>query len=594
MSVTMSPTANPPGFGSTGLVLAEQANALQRNVPAMMVGTGIVALIVGVLLRDAAAPLVVWGWCGLQLANCIFNIWAGKRVARRPASPRSAPRRLRAASIAATFTGLLWGAGVLLLWPVERLDLQMLLIFMAAGITAGAIPSLNAWLPAFFGFFVPCAAGVVVAALWHGGLLNYVIAAVILVHGITSARFVAALNGTLIDSVRRRYEVAELAADLKLQKERAEEASLAKSRFLAAASHDLRQPVHALTLFVGALAQQPLGTEAQRLLGHVRGAADTMGGMFNALLDMSRLDAGMVQPEARAFDLLPMLERIAADEGGLAQAKGLYFRLNASPLAVMSDPVHVERILRNLAANAVRYTETGGVLITARRRGSMVVVRVIDTGIGIPAERQEEVFQEFVQLHNPERDRNKGLGLGLAIVRRLAGLLGASLTLRSRPGHGSVFTVALPPARSGVVSQSAPVSMAQTVDIAAGDLVLVVDDDAEIRAGMQSLLAGWGCAVVGAAGSDDLMPQLLTLTSVPRLIISDYRLRGEDTGIAVIERVQSEYNEEIPAILITGDTAPERLREAQASGYTLLHKPVGPQALREKMRSLLAAQVRVA
>jgi signal transduction histidine kinase len=570
--------------------MVDQANALQGNVLGLMAGNIAISVFVAWLLRDAAHPALVWGWFALQVSNGLFNGWAGWRVGRRPASPRSAPRRLRAAAIASTISGLLWGAGVLLLWPPGQLELQLLIIFMVVGLTASALHSLHAWLPAFLGFYVPCAGSIALATLWHGGWLNYVIAANTVIHSFATWRFATALNRTLTDSMRRRHEVAELAADLQVQKERAEEASLAKSRFLAAASHDLRQPVHALTLFVGALAQQPLGPEARRLLGHVGGAADTMGAMFNALLDMSRLDAGMVRPEVRAFDLLPMLERIAADEGGMAQAKGLALRLNASPLAVLSDPVHVERILRNLAANAVRYTDQGGVLITARRRGAAVVVRVVDTGIGIPAERQAEVFEEFVQLHNPERDRNKGLGLGLAIVRRLAGLLGAPLRLRSRPGRGSVFSLTLPPARAVVVAQAAPAAAPPAVAIGTGDLVLVVDDDAEIRAGMHSLLAGWGCEVVGAAGSADLMPQLLSLTRVPRLIISDYRLQGDETGIAVIERVQSEYNEDIPAILITGDTAPARLREAQASGYTLLHKPVGPQALRGAMQALLAAQ----
>ena len=579
-----------PAASRDALVMVDQANALQGNVLGLMAGNIAITVFVAWLLRDAAHPALVWGWFALQICNCAFNGWAGWRVGRRPASPRSAPRRLRAATIASTVSGLMWGAGVLLLWPPGQVELQLFIIFMVVGLTASALHSLHAWLPAFLGFYMPCAASITLVTLWYGGWLNYVIAANAVIHSIATWRFSTSLNRTLTDSMRRRYEVAELAADLQVQKDLAEEASLAKSRFLAAASHDLRQPVHALTLFVGALAQQPLGPEAQRLLGHVRGAADTMGGMFNALLDMSRLDAGMVQPEARAFDLLPMLERIAADEGGLAQAKGLALRLNASPLAVMSDPVHVERILRNLAANAVRYTEKGGVLITARKRGAAVVVRVIDSGIGIPAERQDEVFQEFVQLHNPERDRNKGLGLGLAIVRRLAGLLGAQLVLRSRPGRGSVFTLNLPLAHSVVVAQAQPAASPYVVAIGAGDLVLVVDDDAEIRAGMQSLLAGWGCEVVGAAGSDDLMPQLLALTRVPRLVISDYRLRGEETGITVIERVQSEYNDEIPAILITGDTAPVRLREAQSSGYTLLHKPVGPQALREAMQALLAEQ----
>jgi CheY-like chemotaxis protein len=238
--------------------------------------------------------------------------------------------------------------------------------------------------------------------------------------------------------------------------------------------------------------------------------------------------------------------------------------------------------------NAVRYTDHGGVLIALRRRGAALQFQVWDTGIGIPPERHADVFNEFVQLHNPERDRSQGLGLGLAIVRRMAELLGAVVALRSVPGRGSVFTVTLPDAGPGEPLPAAAAPAAPAAVTAPGLWVLVVDDDADIRSATQVLLQGWGCEVMAAAAVDALMPQLATRARVPDLIISDYRLGGDDDGLAAIARLQGEYNEDIPAILVTGDTAPERLLDAQRSGLALLHKPVTPEALRAVMAQVLA------
>jgi CheY-like chemotaxis protein len=318
-----------------------------------------------------------------------------------------------------------------------------------------------------------------------------------------------------------------------------------------------------------------------------------MGSMFNSLLDVSKLDAGMVQPELRVVPVKPMLERICTDEGALAHAKGLTLQVNVQALSALTDPSLLERIMRNLIANAVNYTDEGGVLVTVRQRGQRLAIRVIDSGVGIPVERREEVFKEFVQLNNPERDRAKGLGLGLAIVRRLADLLSLPLILRSRPGRGTVFTLLVPMATSpGLTAGQETAAPAGTHDrtrsfiprvMGDGDLVLVIDDDDEIRVGMRALLAGWGCDVVGAAGLDDLMPVLARLPDVPKLIISDYRLRGNETGLMVVDHLRNEYNEDIPGILITGDTAPERLREALSTGLILLHKPVSPKELLDAM-----------
>jgi signal transduction histidine kinase len=574
---------------------------LQGNVKSLMLGNAAATLIAVLMLGSGAAPWALWPWVALQAANIGFNSWAAWRVGTRPATPRNAQRRLRAAAIASTASGLLWALGVAVLWRPGDFESQLLLIFLITGLSANALNSLNAHLPAFHGFFLPCTLSALGAVLTDWNQQALFVAVMAATYIVTSTQFVRRLHATLVESLRRRYQVETLAADLRVQKDLAEQANQAKSRFLAAASHDLRQPVHALSLFVGALDQRPLDAESRRLVGHVQGAADAMGAMFNALLDVSQLDAGVVPVHPRVLALRPLLQRIADDEGALAQRKGLRLRLNAPGLAVHTDPVLLERVLRNLVSNAVRYTDRGGVLISARVRGGAVRLRVQDTGIGIAPLRQPEVFQEFVQLHNPERDRAKGLGLGLAIVRRLVDLLGLPLALHSVPGRGTCFTLRLPTAPLAAVQPedapppaiqpaAQPTAQAATQpDVAApGDLVLVVDDDAQIRSAMVDLLAGWGLRVIAAAGMADLQPQLMDLTVMPRLAICDYRLRGDETGLAVAEQLSTLFNDELPVILITGDTAADRLRDARTSGHVVLHKPVSPQALQAAMTLALA------
>jgi CheY-like chemotaxis protein/anti-sigma regulatory factor (Ser/Thr protein kinase) len=310
--------------------------------------------------------------------------------------------------------------------------------------------------------------------------------------------------------------------------------------------------------------------------------------LLDALLDISKLDAGVLTPHLEDFGLNALLARMQNSFAPAAAAKGLRLRAVPSRLVVRSDPVLLERIMMNLVSNAVRYTEHGGVVIGCRRRGTDVRIEVWDSGLGIPAEKQTEIFREFYQLTNPERDRSRGLGLGLAIVERLARLLQHRIELRSTEGRGSVFAIVLPggDAQRVVATPRA----AQTADRhLRGAFVVVVDDEALVRDGMRGLLTGWGCHVLAAGSGDEALGLLDAHERIPDLIVSDYRLRDGETGIAVIRRLQAALTVSIPSVLISGDTAPERLREATASGYHLLHKPVQPAKLRAMLSYLLSA-----
>jgi CheY-like chemotaxis protein/anti-sigma regulatory factor (Ser/Thr protein kinase) len=347
--------------------------------------------------------------------------------------------------------------------------------------------------------------------------------------------------------------------------------------------------MHALGLFISELDQQSLPPSARGLVRHIAASADAMEKLLDSLLDISRLDAGVLQPKPRAFALQPLLVRLAVAHEAVAIERGLRLRLCCSGGWVHSDPVLLERILANLLGNAIRYTPGGTVLIACRHEADgMVRIEVRDNGIGISADKQEIIFQEFVQLDNAERARDKGLGLGLAIVRRLADLLGHRLTLRSAPGRGSVFAIALPRARESEVEAT------QEDERKPGDLggvrIALLDDDPLACTGMASLLGSWGCDVLAAATADEALQRIDTGDWRPALVISDFRLHGMHNGLDFIHTVRERLAAPtLAAILISGDTGADMLALTSQSGVPMLHKPVRPARLRALIHRLLHA-----
>jgi signal transduction histidine kinase/DNA-binding NarL/FixJ family response regulator len=363
-----------------------------------------------------------------------------------------------------------------------------------------------------------------------------------------------------------------------------EAANLAKSRFLAAASHDLRQPLHALNLFVAQLRGETDPVEKGRLVTRIDAAVVAMNELFDALLDISKLDAGVLAPSISEFPVDHLLERIEMTFMAAAREKGLRLRVVSNGAWISSDFILLERILLNLVSNAVRYTVKGGVVVGCRRHAGRLRIDVCDSGIGIPDDQRRNIFGEFCQLATTELDRRGGLGLGLAIVDRLCRLLDHPIEVSSRLGRGSRFAISVPlgsPLRSAVQPPQA------AVDHATGKFVVVIDDDTLILDGMRGVLKSWGCSVVTAGSESEALAVLTGHERPPDLIISDYRLGDGKTGFELIERLRGTFGASIPAFLISGDTAPERLHEASASGYYLLHKPVLPITLRAVVSQLL-------
>lgn len=390
------------------------------------------------------------------------------------------------------------------------------------------------------------------------------------------------LTCTDISELKNREEALDLA------RQEAERANAAKTRFLATASHDLRQPIHALGLFFANLADRVRDPETEPLIKQIEDSIEAIDSMLNALLDISKLDAGVVRPHVGPVVVAELFKRLETECQPLARVTGNRLRMRFSRVIGQSDPAMLERMLRNFLVNALRYTSNGRVLVGVRRRGDKLRIEVHDTGPGIPKDQLENIFLEFHQLGNPERDRHQGLGLGLAIVKRLAALLGHQITVRSRLGQGSCFAITLP-----AVQESAFCALPLTAKIPGRELqghrILVLDDDSAVLEAMDGLLGRWGCAVIKAASLEEARKKLETSALSPELLIVDYRLGGELSGLEAVAILQKNLRRYVPALIITGDTAPDHLREAEASGYPLLHKPVQPAKLRGAVRHLIRA-----
>jgi two-component system, sensor histidine kinase len=570
-------------------VRAAQIRSIFRNTPPGLIATStamacftvVLVHIDSVSLRGAIVLI------GLTVAQTVGRLLLAR--AYRRASDVDLQWRLWAQrfTFGAICGGLTIGGGVAWIMSTGRVDLQAISLLLVCVFTSGAVVAFGAYLPAFISFFVAASIGPMIWLVAHGGVLYSSLSVMYVIWFVAVTELARRTAASFTESVMLRFENLDLVENLQREKLAAEQANAAKSRFLAAASHDLRQPVHALSLFVAAMRPRTMDEEARELLDHIDDSVRAMGGLFGGLLDISRLDAGVVEVNRGPVAVQPLLERVCRDYEVLANAKGLELVLHRCSLYVMSDAMLLERILRNVIANAVAYTDGGRVVVGCRRGRGYLSIQVWDTGRGIPRHEQEHVFQEFYQLGNPERDRTKGVGLGLAIVRRLTLLLGHTLTVRSELGYGSVFQIGAP------LADSAAATAAQTGEfpspfLAHGvGLILVIDDEVAIQVAMQSLLESWGYEAITAGSCEEMLERIATHRTAPRLIISDYRLRDNASGIDAIERLRTEYNDEIPGMLITGDTAADRLREAQESGFLLLHKPVPNHRLRASIAHLI-------
>lgn len=368
-------------------------------------------------------------------------------------------------------------------------------------------------------------------------------------------------------------------------KAEAERANEAKSKFLAAASHDLRQPVQSLVLLLALAESQVAGQPTTvRTVQMMKMAVDGLHGLLTAVLDVSRLDAGVVTPVIESVDLGGLISRLAMEYEVKAAAKDLQFRWVSRHFWARTDPALLERTLRNLIENALRYTPKGSILMGFRRRGAQVRIDIIDTGIGIPADKHAEIFEEFHQLNNPGREHGEGMGLGLSIVARLAKLLGAKLDVASHVGRGSRFSLSLP-----FDGGERPVTVVQRAHEQGGGRVLIIEDDLIIRMSLEAMLDDWGYETLAVATGEDALDLAASEGWRLDMVLADHRLGPGLTGVATAKEIAGRAGRAFPTLVLTGDTGKDRIVEIAASGFEMLHKPVAADDLRRKLAQLMAS-----
>lgn len=550
--------------------------------------------LLGLLVFPAVSIIVLWnqiyqplllGWGIVSYSVFLLRALLVRAYGKRNPPDHEAPRWGNYFAITTLIAGLVWGfAGIFFIVP-DSTPHQVFILTVIIGLAAGSVITTSYWLPSFYAYALSSVGMMIINMFVKGTPIWISLGILSTIFLLLVSRMGHASNKIFRETIRLRFENLELIQKLREQKTQAEQANRSKTQFLASASHDLRQPVHALALFASALKYEVSSAKGQDIMEHLVKSIESIDELLSSLLDISKLDAGVVKVNAADIRLQPIFNQIRSEFEAQAERLNLRFRMRNTKLAVHSDPVLLTNVIRNLVSNALRYTRQGGVLLACRKRGNGVWIEVWDTGIGIPATEQKRIFNEFYQLNNPERDRSKGLGLGLAICQRLCAMLHHDLTLNSRVGNGSLFRISAPQARSlprgsGETRPADELLLEQKT-------IMVIDDEKEILNAMSAILRAWKCRVLIASSAAEAAQVVGNAVTPPDLIVCDYRLRNGEIGTDAILAVQKVLKRTVPAIIMTGDTAPERIREAQASGHVLLHKPVKPAQFYATLQELL-------
>jgi two-component system, sensor histidine kinase len=555
------------------------------NVAATTVGIGLMAAGLWWMTRSLAA----FAW-GTTMLICLY--WGpmvdrfGKPRHSVQDMPNSALYRAEISlGRVTTVQGALWGS-VGFVVPVAARDYSPYLMIVLLMVCVGSITLFVRHRPGITWIAAPCALLGSLSIALTGQLLNVLLSIGLLVVVGLLMQLAQKQNTLMTQALLAAEERLALLAELDTRRQDAENANLAKTRFLAAVSHDLRQPMHTVALLATALRQR--ATHDCDLIEQIDASVHSMDDLLAVLLDMSKLDTGSVAPRIDTFAFEPLAQRLHKQFEAQARDKGIDLLVQADDSHVISDSAQLHRVLANLIANAIRYTAPKGrVLLRCRRRGNALWMQVWDSGIGIARAHRKQIFDEFYQVRRTEHQGRDGLGLGLSIAKRVTRLLKHPLHLRSRPGRGSVFSVCAP---LGVASSERDSDTARLNALLRHQLVLVIDDDRVVRNGMQALFTSLQCHVLLADSTAAALRATQDSLRVPDLIVSDYRLGDNDTGIDAIAAVRTEAAEQIPALLMTAEIGAEPHAAARALGVAVLPKPLQPRALaRELERLTLAA-----
>jgi len=545
---------------------------------------GVIAMIclVGIVLWPVFGAWKVGTWMFGGFLIVALRAWLLSKVNKRQLFPSNYLLRETLAAIILGISGAFWGIAAWLFLDPNNANIYAFVLGAILGVAcasiASASPRPNLWLAfAAMEFLIVTAKFI---------SLNYLPLAIMAVVFTTGVYFVVRGVGKSIEaSATKDFQNAKLLEEVSYAKELAEQANVEKSQFMAATSHDLRQPLHAQGLLLEVLKQQLMKEPQSELIDKVVQSNTALHSLFNSLLEISQLDAGTIEINQSHQSIHALCQQVITEFEQMAEDKNLNISHEDSDLVVFSDPVLLSRIIRNLVSNAVKYTEQGSISINYVQQVEKILLSVKDTGIGIPEQEHENIFKEYNQLNNNERDRRKGVGLGLALARRMCELLGHDINVQSTIGSGSVFTLSLPLGDAKQIVQARQEDNVSSID---GINVLLVDDELPILEAMQSLLSQWNCQCHAFASVEEAERSLTKDQVAVDLIISDYRLSDGFDGIQCIERLRDIVGEPTPAVLLSGDTDPNLLHQVQEAGYYLLHKPLKPAKLRNVMTILLS------
>lgn len=568
------------------VILLEQVKLIYKQIPTTVFGIAASSLLIIIAFWDYIPTHITLSWYALTILAWTYVALLSQQFKNASPSPAQARYWLKRGTPATAIASFVSGLGGYFLYVPDSIIFQLILMIMYLTWSSLASHTVSTYPPAFYIAVTTNLTPFTIRLLSDINFIHIIMICALLVFTVVLVNYYHNTNRLVLDSIKLRFEHVALAKELQIQKDNAEQANLVKSRFLAAASHDLRQPLHALSLFVGELGARLSDDKCKSIVDKIEITTTSMSSLFNALLDISKLDAGGIKPNIKTFPINDLLTELELESYPLAEAKGLNFRVVPCCVMVRSDPALLISVLRNLVINAIRYTSSGGIVLGCRRKKNCIAVEVWDSGIGIPEDKQQLIFQEFYQLDNPERDQNKGIGLGLAISYRIASLLGHNIRIISRVGSGSRFIVELPMAKNKAVEITGSTSSALSSEkLDLNDVnIIIIDDNQTILDSTKSLLNTWGCHVITATSISSALDQMKISPHRPDVIITDYRLQGEDTGMNAIEAIRSVINNTgklVPALVVTGDIAPEIIELCKSNGYPVFHKPVRPEQLRK-------------
>ena len=578
-------------MGLAEFLRLEQITAMYRQItPSLMIMALTVYTVSFVALWPVYNKTVLIIWYSTGIITTICRRLSAKKFLTLDITTENCKPWADKATLWAFLSGISWGLVFIFFSSPDHFFQLIFLLGVYGCLVSLSASNFGSYIPVYFAFSLSITLLFLGKLIYIGDNVFYIAGALVIAYFIEITSMALNAQNSFNKTTELRFFNNKLLKEVVTQKEAAENAALAKNQFLAAASHDLRQPLHAQGLFVDALKKQNLPQSTEEIVTKIQLSTDALNSLLNSLLDVSRLDANSIEYSPSNIQLYPLIKSIIDEYDERASEKGIHFELELiENISVNSDEALLSRLIRNLIDNAVKFTDDGEISIRSQSNSKEVLLTINDTGRGIPQSEQENVFSEFTQLGNPERDRQKGLGLGLAIVKRLANLIDIEVKMQSILNIGTSFSLSIPPGNSNAsdITETENNPINTTAEFI-GETILVIDDETDILDGMDYVINNWGATVITATCTVTAIKKLQEQQCQPSLILADFRLRNNENGIDAITAIREHFDEPIKAILITGDTAPDRLQLALSANATVLHKPVTSCLLQATARKVLS------